>query len=60
MDRFSEKNLVWQMSPFWAKQKMANRQMKIVLMIFPEKFLFGASEPFWAQKWWILIILDSL
>ena len=27
---------------------------------FPKKILFGANEPFWAQKWGILITLDLL
>ena len=38
----------------------ANRQMKIVLMIFPKKLLFGANGPFWAPRWCIIITLDQL
>ena len=38
----------------------ANRQMKIVLMIFPKKPLFGANGPFWAPRWCIIITLDQL
>ena len=34
--------------------------MKIILKIFPQKFLLGANGPFWAQKRRILITLDLL
>ena len=41
--------------------KLVNRQIKIILIVFPpKKCLFGANGPFWTQKWSILINLDWL
>ena len=34
--------------------------MKIIVKIFPKKFLFGGNRLFWAQKWLIFITLDLL
>ena len=40
--------------------KGANRQMRLILIIFEKKKLFGVNGPFWTQKWHIVIILDPL
>ena len=40
--------------------KGAKRYVKIILTVFLKKFSFGASRPFWAQKWRVLIALDPL
>lgn len=38
--------------------EMTKRYMKIILMVFVKKLLFGANEPFWVSKWHVFITLD--
>ena len=40
--------------------KGANRKMRMMSIIFPQKKLFAANGPFCAQKWHILITLDPV
>ena len=40
--------------------KGANRQMRIIVIIFKKKKSFGADGQFWVQKGCIVIILDPL
>ena len=44
----------------FSTMKGASRHMRVILIIFQKKFLFGANGPFYAQKWHILITLDPL
>ena len=38
--------------------KGATKQMKIILRFFPKKITFGASRPFRARKWYVILTLD--
>ena len=40
--------------------KGASKYMKIMFITFPKKNLFGAKEPFWIQKWCVLMTLELL
>ena len=43
-----------------SKMKRAKRWVGIISMVFPKKFSFRATRPFWAQNWCALITIDSV
>ena len=40
--------------------KGTKKCIKIIIMVFSEKIMFGANPAFWTQEWHILIIVDPL
>lgn len=45
---------------FYHILKVAKRTMKIIYIVFLKNLFFEAKEPFWAQKYDIVITLDLL